>query len=191
MATINIDSPLGRTQIDIVKNAFTDKYIKNISTMFLNFPSMTYLKTYGAIMLTPPAGFIDTQIQRLDLAITELNQLGTCFPYSVDPELVRSRNTQTQLYLNDLHRAFTTAHRTIYESTAHYHWSDQFDSEFELSAENRDRFLYLIDQINDMVHATELYVKTDRKTSILTDLVAQAEVGANTFVNNGTRLIKE
>jgi hypothetical protein len=191
MTTINIESPLGLTQIEVVKNPFTDKYIEHIKLMFSKFPSASVVKTYGAIMINTPDNFVHEQIQRLTDTIDELNELGTNFPYKVEPELIFLRNTKTQWYLNDLHRAFTTAHRSLYEGGDMYYWSDKFESKFNLDKLHHDRFLYLIDQINDMVHATELYVKTERKTNNPANLACQAEVSADTFSNNGTRLIKE
>jgi hypothetical protein len=189
MTTINIESPLGLTQIEVVKNPFTDKFIPQITSMFADFPSKSFMVTYGGIMLKMSDNLIDVQLSRLEDAINELNALGTNFPYEFKSDLVKQRNTETQLYLNDLHRAFTTAHRSFYEGNTI--WSDKFDSRVVLDPINNDRFLYLIDQINDMVHATELYVKTERKSNVVSTLVQQVEVGADTYVNAGTRLIKE
>ena len=189
MTTINIESPLGLTQIAVTKNAFTDKFIPQIKSMFAEFPTKSFMVTFGGIMPVAPADFIEEQILRFNSAITELNALGTRFPYEVRPEVIRRRDTECQLHLNDLHRAFTTAHRSFYEGKIV--WSDKFESTVVLDTANNDRFLYLIDQINDAVHATELYVKTPRKSSIVSNLVRQVEVGADTYVNNGTRLIKD
>jgi hypothetical protein len=191
MATINIESPLGLTQIEIVKNSFTDKFVPQIKSMFGEFPSKSFMVTYGGIMRKIPLNFVETQTQRLADAIDGLNKLGTNFPYPLRADLLELRNTETQLYLNDLHRAFTTAHRYYYDGPP-YRWNDRFDSEFKLDVANDgEKFLYLIDQINDAVHAMELHVKTDRNSTITTNLAQQVEVGADTYVNNGTRLIKE
>jgi hypothetical protein len=189
MTTINITSPFGTTVVEVVKNKFTDKYIPQIKSMFADYPSKSWLITYGGIMLRSPTGHVDRQIQRLNDAIAELNEMGTKFPYEFNPDVLKLCNTDTQLYLNDLHRAFTTAHKTFFEG--HCVWSDKFESTVDVSCIDTDRFLYLIDQINDAVHAMELYVKTERNSSVTSGLAQQVEVGADTYVNNGSRLIKE
>jgi len=190
MSTITIESPLGVSQIEVVKNSFTDKFISKITEMFLDYPTIFYTKTYGGIMLSPPQGFVDTQIQRLTDTINELNAMGTDFLYQVDVDLMQKRTKETQHYLNDLHRAFTTAHRSYYDGPP-YVWNDRVPLTFQLKESDQDRFLYLIDQINDIVHKTELYVKTDLKTNNISELAQQVEIIANTYINDGTRLIKE
>ena len=190
MTIINIETNLGLTRIEIIKNNFTDKFVTFFKNSISKYPVMSRKVAVGLYQrYGPPSGFLESQTKRLQDCIAELNAMGTNFPFTVDEGTVQLRNAETQLLFNKLHRCFTTAHRSYYNGKAV--WSDKFESNITIPPGSEDRFLHLIEIINSIVHQTEFYFYTDRKNAGGTAVMTNVEVMVDAYVNDGTRMIAD
>jgi len=190
MKLINIETPNGLVRVQILNNDFTDQFIGMFAEMLNLFPIKYRRVSYGHCSL-PDKNFIKSQAEKLITVIDELNQMGTNFPYTVDIDLMLRADGSSQDLMNKLHRAFTTAHKCQYAG-APLHWNDRFPSDFTVkSPEDEQRMLYLTDQINSLVHWTEIYMKTDRKDYNYDNLIRQLEIRLDSYINDGTRMIKD
>ena len=89
--------------------------------------------------------------------IDRINELGYRFPIGTD-DIRLEQDLETQLFLNMMHRCFTTAHRSSTEAQQTY---DDVNF-FEVEREHIEEFRTLVHAINDGVHAIENFITTDR-----------------------------
>ena len=138
MASLDIITAAGTTHIELLDNPFVQKW----TTHFFNMQKM-YQINYRAFV-HPVYNINNTNqellksIENLRNTITNVNTLVNNFPF--DPERVTYSNifddqNKGQEILNEIHRYFTTAGRTIneYKEVGILHsgrWSDNFPSEF-------------------------------------------------------------
>ncbi|CAB5214531.1 hypothetical protein UFOVP190_151 [uncultured Caudovirales phage] len=206
MTIINIEAEHGLTRLEIIDNPFTTKYIEQFKHTLKTCPALGRHVIYGVWFSGNPGNALKECHERLTDVIAELNAMGTNFPYESSLEILELRNTESQSLLNKLHRAFTTADRSRTGAihVGQVQWSDKFPSSFTVLPEKADRFRYLIEQVNHLVHKAELWCKTDRKQlgppmnvqkhfkfNGVKHLPNQVEFYANVFTNNSTRLMED
>lgn len=189
MSIINIETFLGLVRIQVTKNDFTDEFIEQFKEMVSLFP-LRYRSIIHGSCFRIPESQIDNLIKQFSDAVDELNDMGTNFPYVIDAKLIKQLNNESQDLMNKLHRSFTTAHQ-CHDYERPLHWNDKFPSDFTVTNAQMDRMLHLTDQINSYVHNTEIYIKTDRKSYEQDNLAKQLEVRADSYINEGIRIIKK
>lgn len=198
MPTIKINSPYGLIKIAVLDNAFTQKYLELLRKLIGNYP-ISHSRDITGVYHKNLAGehrkhlsfdqHFEIQAQKLQDIIDEINDMGCNFPYTVDPEIVKKNNLETQELVNKLHRAFTTADR-CYAQNTQMKWSDKFQSNFEVPEGKMARFIELIDQINVIVHhGIELYCPTPRKPINMDTLAWQYRIWANCWIPGSTQLV--
>lgn len=198
MKHINIDTPLGLIRIQTVNNTFTDKYFPMLQTLVEAFPVL-HSRDLNGVYHNQLSGsdrqhqtfdrHFEIQADRLHTIIDEINRMGANFPYTVDVDILKKKNIETQQLVNRLHRAFTTADRCYGQNTPLV-WSDRFPSTFTIPESNMPRLIELIDQINVIVHhGIELYTVTPRKVQAMTQVPWQYRFWANTWIPGSTQLV--
>jgi hypothetical protein len=188
MTTITIESEHGLSRIQIADNPFAVRFTAKFKEILKDYPVKCWMVMFGWVQFTTDQ-FITEQSDKLQKVIDELNAMGVNFPLTVNKEILQLKNTQSQQVMNQLHRAFTTAHRSYFEKT--FLWDDRTGAGYTIPPGQDQQFLYLIDQINHLVHKTEHYFKTERKNFNATDLVKQLEIRTDTYTNNNTRLLED
>lgn len=204
MTIINIESTHGFSRLEIIDNPFTKKYIERLRASLEVYKPVARHHIYGVWFAQPPSvakKFLTEQHQKFMAVINELNDMGTNFPIECDIEILLKRDTESQKMLNRLHRAFTTAQRSRREPVIK--WSDRYPSEITVPAGKEDRFAYLIEQINELVHRTELWCRTERRSlgpqlsipkqmsvthTDIKSLPNQVEFYTDFYENEGTRV---
>ena len=198
MKHINIDTPLGLIKIQTVNNPFTDKYFPMLRTLIDTFPIL-HSRDLNGVYFNQLAGndrqhgtfdrHLEIQANKLQVIIDEINDMGCHFPYTIDVDVVKKKNLETQQLLNKLHRAFTTADRCHGKKTPMV-WSDRFPSTFTVPEDKISRFIEVIDQINVVVHhGIELYTTTPRKANNLDSVPWQYRFWANSWIPGSTQLV--
>lgn len=197
MKYINIDTPVGLIRIQVVNNAFTEKYFPMLKTLVSHFPILHGPHASGIYRSNLTGSdkqyqtfdqYYEIQDKKLQVIIDELNTMGCNFPYRVDANVLKRKDVQTQRLCNRLHRAFTTAHRCHSQNTS-MHWSDTFASQFIVPKESMSRFIELIDQINCIVHyGIEPYTNTPRKTIQIDQAAWQYDFWADCWIPGTSQL---
>lgn len=104
---------------------------------------------------------VSANVELLKRAITQLNDMELHFP--IEPEnLVLRNNKFSRQLLNQLHRFFTTSHRSVASLERNFTWKDKSNYTFNLERKNYRDFAELVHQINTLVHDTENYYTNDR-----------------------------
>jgi hypothetical protein len=119
MSIINIQSDHGLTRIQLLENVFTAKFIERFKRDIEIYSLVPKINLYGAYYTTDPSDVVPTQYEKLIAVIDELNAMGTNFPYTMTLEQMMKKDTGTQIILNNMHRAFTTAEKTLIRKPPH------------------------------------------------------------------------
>jgi hypothetical protein len=196
MSIITITSPAGTTKIKLIENEFTIEWAEHFATMVKDFQYL--LRTYTFQRSLPVSQKTEIsrtdanallQYSRLESAIAELNKMGTNYPIVLDKDIFFKGDDESQDLLNRLHRSFTTPER-CFQRKEPLIWSDKFDSSFSILPENKERFIELIDIINDAVHLVESNMYTSSKLQKEFQPTF-FEIWFTAYTNDGTRLMNE
>jgi hypothetical protein len=171
MASIDIITTVGITHIELLDNPFVKKWTDHFCKMLDSY-SIKYTVPPTPVYEIDPKSIPDTlqDIQNLKNEIYSINNLitdGAKFP--IDPERItinniRDDHDEGQKILNEVHRYFTTAGRSMNESTfTRGSWSDNFPSEFTWDVSYESEFFQSHALINDHIHALDRYQATSRK----------------------------
>ena len=188
MATIDIITDSGTTHIELLDNPFVEKWTTHFTIMLEKYPLDYYAINIPVFHGHKSTKEISQDIENLKNSIISINKLTDSiyhdkFPFT--PERVTYDNIFKDLHkgqkiLNEIHRYFTTAGRTIveYREKSIFNrgrWSDNFVSEFVYKEEDEDEFKHYLALINDYIHEIDQSIKTPRKNNDLNNRIVNLE----------------
>ena len=184
MNYININTEQGLIRIKLLQNLFVEKYIVQLEKIYNVFQT--------EIRSGPPLGlfrgldskFVQEQTDKFITIVDELNSMGLNFPYQIHKDSLINQDDAAQDLLNKLHRSFTTSTKYHYAGNKILIWNERIESAFTIPDGKLARVLYLTEIVNEMVHDTEYYMKTHRKTSDRNKVLNQVELLANITNDN-------
>jgi hypothetical protein len=160
MASIDIITTVGITHIELLDNPFVKKWTDHFCNMQKVYDIDYHAETQPVYHITREINDIHKDIENLITSIKKVNN----FPFDVEKITYNNlfdNHFEGQKILNEIHRYFTTAGRTINEHNGH--WSDNFDSKFTFNEENKEEFGHHHALINDWVHELDQSILTPRK----------------------------
>ena len=164
MASIDIITTVGITHIELLDNPFVKKWTDHFCIMQKAYDMDYHAETQPVYNINSTSQEILKNLENLRNTIIKLNDMGTNFPvnpWKVVYEKIFPNHFEGQKILNEIHRYFTTAGRTINENNGH--WSDDFDSKFTFNEENQEEFGRHHALINDWLHELDQSILTPRK----------------------------
>jgi len=191
MASIDIKTTVGITHIELLDNPFVEKWTGIFSDMLVKY-DIGYVVPVIPCFDTYPKPISDTlqDIQNLKDAICSINSVltsGAKFPF--DPEkitinAIRDDHDEGQKILNEIHRYFTTAGRTINEcriegSLNCGSWTNDPSSKFTWNVFHESEFFNSHAAINTIVHELDQYQATFRKKQDIYDQMVSLEFSFN------------
>jgi len=202
MTSFDIETAAGTSHIELLDNPFVKKWTDHFSTMLGKYSVNYDACTIPVFNNTKSTAEILQDIENLKNNIININKLVDIFPFN--PERVIYDNIFEDLHdrtsinygssvkyasktsvkgqriLNEIHRYFTTAGRTLaeYEDNGIMytgHWSDNFVSEFVYKEEDEDEFKHYLALMNDYVHDIDQSIRTPRKHNDLNKQIVNLE----------------
>jgi hypothetical protein len=154
--------------IELLNNDFVDEYVMHLKKIKSLYSFVQYLEKPRSKKKL----WNQTHINQIELeiknSINGLNVMGLNFPIAVD-SIRFNPNNSTQQLLNQLHRHFTTGHRSVSYGESTQTWLDNTDLTFEIDTIlHYEEFSKLVHNINDMVHQAELYYLNQVELNFLT-----------------------
>jgi len=209
MASIDIITPPGTIHIELLDNPFVKKWTEHFSDMLgvykLDYAAQT-IPVYNKAGQTPEE--YEQHASNLRDAINKVNALGTNFlfdPEKITVSAIRDNHDEGQKILNEVHRYFTTAGRSMQDWVSENehisqqvrgtgYWSDHFLSNFAINEEDEEYFLHYHAKINDYVHMFDQYSCTSHiKEDIMNQIVClqfQFDCNAKTAEGENCRFEK-
>ena len=173
MASLDIITPSGTIHIELLDNPFVKKWTTHFSKMRKAYDINYYANTQPVYNIDNTSQEILKNLENLRNIIIKLNDMGTNFPinpWKVVYEKIFPDHDVGQQILNEIHRYFTTAGRSIIDflhrddmTYIEGYWSDDFPSNFTINEENFELFLYNHALVNDGVHKLDQSILTSRK----------------------------
>jgi hypothetical protein len=154
--------------IELLNNDFVDEYVTHLNKIKSLYSFVQYLEKPRSKKNL----WNQTHIEQIESAIKNsingLNALGLNFPIAVD-SIQFDRDNSTRQLLNQLHRYFTTGHRSVSHGESTQTWLDNTDLTFEIDTTlHYEEFSKLVHNINNMVHQAEPYYLSQVELNFLT-----------------------
>lgn len=168
MATIDIITAPGTIHIELLDNPFVQKWTTHFSNMLEKYPIDYHAESQPVFNHTNNKWQNLQDLKSLKNIIIKLQDMGTNIPFDsckIEYEQIFVDHDEGQKILNELHRYFTTAGRSLWNSNGSGYWSETFDSKFTFSKEDEDEFRYYHALINDYVHVLDQSIMTSRKSA--------------------------
>ena len=170
-SSIDIITSPGTIHIELLDNPFVKKWTEHFCNMQKAYDIDYRAFTHPVYNIIKTNQEILKDLENLRNIIIKLRDMDTNFPF--DPwkiayEKIFPDTDVGQHMLNEIHRYFTTAGRTLneYEDLGILnsgHWSDDFDSKFTFDKENEEEVRHTHALVNDYVHELDQGLLTSRK----------------------------
>ena len=157
----------GPIKIELIDNPFTKKWLVQFNKMIKRYETTAYKlpcpRFFSDLNTVAGRGEFNKQILELRNTVDELISLKAGYPYEVDVDFFKGASAWVQETLNLLHRSFTNIERTS--------WMDQLSFHSEghnivTDEATKKRILELVPKVNDLVHAIEIRIPTERKLNL-------------------------
>jgi hypothetical protein len=154
--------------IELLNNDFVDEYVTHLKKIKSLYSFVQYLEKPRSKKNLWNQTRIDQIESEIKNSINGLNAMGLNFPIAVDSIRFNPDKSTRQL-LNQLHRHFTTGHRSVSHGESTQTWLDSTDLTFEIdTALHYEEFSKLVHNINNMVHQAEPYYLSQTELNFLT-----------------------